>query len=382
MTTASTAGSRPASAGDLSEAIIESFPVAVAAIDPEGHIARVNAAAEALFGYRRDDLVGSPADLLLPSGTLAGQARVIEDCIHIGHASVNECAARRNDGDQIWVEVTHDELPFPLGMGSLVSFRRADHRHQVNERLAILEAFVETSEDAVFSQDADGGITSWNRSSERIFGYAKYEILWHPSILLFPPHVRTEAQLTFDTVAAGDRVDRYETEINRKDGLPVPISLSLCPLFDGDGQVRGTVLIARDLTEQRLAQASLAEISARLREGEALAHVGSWLWDIRTAAVQWTDELHRIHGVDHLDFDGTLDAHLARVHPDDQARVWRALAASVATGRPFESEYRIVRPDGSGRTVYARAEPTVGSSGDVVGLRGIAQDVTDRRSMP
>ncbi|MDQ1358374.1 MAG: fold, partial [Acidimicrobiaceae bacterium] len=45
----------------------------------------------------------------------------------------------------------------------------------------------------------------------------------------------------------------------------------------------------------------------------------------------------------------------------------------------FEDEYRIIRPGGEHRWVYARAEPTVGSAGDVVGLRGISQDVTDRR---
>ena len=83
----------------------------------------------------------------------------------------------------------------------------------------------------------------------------------------------------------------------------------------------GAVSVAHDLTEQRLAQASLAEVEARRREGEAQAHVGRWLWDIGTGAVQWSDELHRIHGVDPLEFAGTLDAHLACVHDDDRARV-------------------------------------------------------------
>ncbi len=372
-------GSWAAVGDDLLDAMVDSLPVAVVAVDPDGRIARVNTAAEHLFNYSRDDVIGSSVELLLPFGMLTGRDDVLQEYVHDGDWSVTECIARRNDGGEIWVEVTLNSLQLAVGVGALITVKRAGEHQQISERLAILEAFVETSEDAVFSQDPEGRITSWNRSSERIFGYPKDEILGRRSTILFPDHLRGEAQLVFDTVTAGDRVDHYETEIQRKDGMPIPISLSLCPLFQSNGELTASVLIARDVTEQRLAQATLAEIETRVLEGEALAHVGSWLWDVRTGTVQWTDELHRIHGVDPLDFEGTLDAHLDRVHPEDQARVWRGLTEAVASGHPFEDEYRIIRPSGEYRWVYARAEPTVGSAGDVVGLRGISQDVTDRR---
>lgn len=359
--------------------MVAAFPVAIAAVDPDGRIVRVNAAAEKLFGYLGDDLTGSSIELLLPFGMLTGRDDVLQEYVHDRGSSVTECVARCNDGTEIWVEVTLNPLALTGGTGTLVTFRSVGEHQEICQRLAILEAFVETSEDAVFSQDPDGRITTWNRSSERMSGFSKEEVLGQPSMMLFPEHLRDETELVFKTVIAGDRVDHYETEIKRKDGMPVPISLSLCPLFQGNGRLSASVLIARDVTEQRLAQATLAEIATRLREGEALAHVGSWLWDVRTGTVQWTDELHRIHGVDPLDFEGTLDAHLDRVHPEDQARVWRGLTDAVASGHPVEDEYRIIRPDGAERWVYVRAEPTVGSAGDVVGLRGIGQDVTDRR---
>jgi PAS domain S-box-containing protein len=143
--------------------------------------------------------------------------------------------------------------------------------------------------------------------------------------------------------------------------------------------VQGFVGVARDLTEQRLAQAALAETAALLRDAEALAHAGRWLWDIASGAVQWSEEMHRIHGVDPVSFDGTLDAHLACVQGDDRAALRAALVASVESGRPLDVEYRIRRADGIERSIYARAEPTFGSAGAVVGLRGFAQDVTERR---
>ena len=112
--------------------------------------------------------------------------------------------------------------------------------------------------------------------------------------MLFPEHLRPELRLVFDAVAAGEHIGHFETEIRRKDGMPVPISLSVAPVFDAGHRLLGAVLIGRDITEQRLGQATLAELETLMRETEALAHVGTWLWDVASDVVQWSDELHRI----------------------------------------------------------------------------------------
>lgn len=249
-------------------------------------------------------------------------------------------------------------------------------------RLAILGAFVEATHDALFSSDESERIVVWNRSAERIFGYRVEEIVGDPALRLFPDAVQRDVKLLFDAVLDGDRVDHVEIEAARKDGMPVPIALSLFPVRDAHGAGRGFVGVAHDLTEQRLAQAALAETEARLREAEALGHVGRWLWDVASGALQWSEEMHRIHGIDPVDFEGTLEAHLATVHPDDVDGVRAALGTSVEAGRPLDVEYRILRTDGSERWLYVRAEAAFGSGGSVVGLRGFAQDVTDGRGLP
>jgi PAS domain S-box-containing protein len=239
----------------------------------------------------------------------------------------------------------------------------------------VLDTFADLSALALFSQDADGRIVRWNRGSERIFGYAEAEIVGDAFTSLAPPHLRADLESVEERVAAGERVDRVFTEIQRKDGMPVPIALSVSPVVDASGTLVGAVGVAQELTETRLAQAALAEVEQRFREWEALAHVGRWLWDVGTDAVQWSDELHRMHGVDPLEFEGTLAAHLSVVHPDDRERVRALMRAAVASGQTFEDQYRVV-DETSTRWFAVRAEPAVGSSGDVVGLRGVSQDVT------
>jgi PAS domain S-box-containing protein len=262
---------------------------------------------------------------------------------------------------------------------------RTDVRDALDEqkaRLALLEALVRTSDDALFSHDSDGRITSWSRSAERVFGYLEDEILGEESISLFPEHVQTELASLFETVMAGDEVDHFETEVRRKGGMPIPVSLSVCPVFDADGMPFASALRAQDITERRLAQATLAEIETTLRAREALAHAGGWLWDVGTGTVQWSDETYRIHGITPSGFEGTIEAHMALVHVDDQAGLRVAMEASISSARPFEREYRVIWPGGGMRWLYLRAEPTIGSAGTVVGFKGIVQDVTAGRQAP
>lgn len=242
---------------------------------------------------------------------------------------------------------------------------------------ALIRALVDTIDDAVFGCDAHARITTWSASAARIFGFREEDIVGRPLTTLFPDHLEDELAKLFASVSAGEPLTRLETEVVRRDGLQVPIALSMRSVRGGPDTADTTLVIARDITEQRLAQARLAEVEERIRESESMAHVGSWLWDLRTGVVQWSDEYHRIHGVDPLDFEGTLDAHLDVVHPDERMRISEAMHTAIAADRPFEEEYRVVRPDGQVRWLHARAHPAIGSGGEVVGLRGIGQDVTE-----
>jgi PAS domain S-box-containing protein len=242
---------------------------------------------------------------------------------------------------------------------------------------ALLEAIVEMSDDAIFTCDLAGRVTNWSGTAERLFGRADADV--HDVLLdvLFPQHATRQVLAVVATALAGDRIRHFETEVVRPDGMPMPVSLSLRPVLGSDGSPVGLVVLARDVTEQRLAQAALAEMDARMEEGEALAHIGSWLWDLRTGAVQWSAEFYRIHNVDPRDFDGTFESYLQMVHPDDRGVIRAAMLDSVQSGRQLNGEYRVVSSDAPFRHVQVRAKPTFGSNGEVVGLRGIGQAVAD-----
>jgi PAS domain S-box-containing protein len=149
------------------------------------------------------------------------------------------------------------------------------------------------------------------------------------------------------------------------------------PMKAADGAIIGCVGAAFDVTDRRAAEARLTLSEARLIEAQRTAHVGSFEWNILENAVSWTDELHRIYGLDPGQFNGTVDAFLARVYAEDVERTRRVVAAACETGGPFGYDHRITRPDGGVRTLRTRGEVFKDPQGHAVRLVGSCWDVTE-----
>jgi PAS domain S-box-containing protein len=149
------------------------------------------------------------------------------------------------------------------------------------------------------------------------------------------------------------------------------------PLPAADGTVIGCVGTAFDITERRATEARLALNESRLGEAQRTAHVGSFEWDIRSNAVTWTEELHRIYGLPPGQFAGTFEAFLSKVHPDDLAHTQQVVRDACQEGGPFKYDHRVVRADGSVRTLHTRGEVINDPRGNATRLVGSCWDVTE-----
>src|SRR5262245_66672012 len=95
-----------------------------------------------------------------------------------------------------------------------------------------LSAIVESSDDAIVSKDLNGVIMSWNKSAEKLFGYAAEEVIGKSIMVVIPPDREDEETRVLDRVRRGEKIDNYETVRRRKDGALVEISLTVSPLRD------------------------------------------------------------------------------------------------------------------------------------------------------
>jgi PAS domain S-box-containing protein len=123
-----------------------------------------------------------------------------------------------------------------------------------NESLRQLAAVVESSSDAIIARDLAGKVTSWNRAAEQMFGYTAEEMKGIDYEAIVPPAVRGEFQDVKRRLVQGEQVQPFETVRLRKDGSPFPVFLTLSPIRNRAGQIRGTSTIARDITERKRAE--------------------------------------------------------------------------------------------------------------------------------
>jgi PAS domain S-box-containing protein len=149
------------------------------------------------------------------------------------------------------------------------------------------------------------------------------------------------------------------------------------PLRAADGTVVGCVGAAFDSTDRQAAAGRLALSEARLAEAQRTAHVGSFEWDIRSNTVSWTDELHRIYGVELGRFGGTLEAFLSMVHPEEMEHSKAVVSDALRKQGPFGYDHRIVRADGTTRVLHTRGEVFGDGHGNPVRMVGTCWDITD-----
>ena len=117
----------------------------------------------------------------------------------------------------------------------------------------------------------------------------------------------------------------------------------------------------------------------RLRLALDAGRMGTWRWHLASGQVDWDGRLEEIFGFEPGGFDGTYEAYLARLHPDERDEVQQHVRYAVAEVRPYDIEHRIVWPDGTVRWIQGRGDVTTDAAGTVTGTIGCVADITDRK---
>ena len=133
---------------------------------------------------------------------------------------------------------------------------------------------------------------------------------------------------------------------------------------------------ARSHARQAQLFEELREQSLRGEEARRIAKLGDWSWNLEAGEVTWSPEIYAICGVPPRDGPFRIEEISAYMHPDDRERMSGYLGRALGDGKLDETQYRIVRPDGAVRWVYARAEWADRRPGHRM-LRGVQQDITE-----
>jgi PAS domain S-box-containing protein len=206
------------------------------------------------------------------------------------------------------------------------------------------------------------------------------------------PDDRARAEREIAQAAATGSPFETEFRIVWPDGEIHHIQATATVVCDAAGAPRRMVGTNWDITEVRTLEEHLRAAAARDRAttavmaeknrlmamAEQLAHVGHWRLDVQSNEVYWSDELYRTFGLP-TTFKPTLQNALAVYHPDDRERVSTVVEQAIASGMPYTSESRIVRPDGSVRHVVSTGQPEYAADGSTIAVFGVFHDVTETK---
>ena len=161
---------------------------------------------------------------------------------------------------------------------------------QTQASTSLLAAIVESSDDAIFSKTLEGIILSWNEGAQRMYGHTEQEMIGRRVAVLMPPDRLPEMAAILDRIRRGERVVRYETVRVRKDGTPIPVSVTVSPVKDAGGRIVGASSIARDVTGRKREEAGRLQLIGELTNALQRVRTLSGLPPIRPCCKKIRDD--------------------------------------------------------------------------------------------
>ena len=135
----------------------------------------------------------------------------------------------------------------------------------------------------------------------------------------------------------------------------------------------------RTAAERRHVEEALAKSENNLAEAQAIAHLGSWEFDLEKDEEHRSDEFFHILGLPARGNGRASDSVFKYIHPNDHEHVRKSLTGTMEEGKPYDVEYRIIRPDSIERIVHARGKSLKDASGKISRFIGTIQDITERK---
>jgi two-component system sensor histidine kinase/response regulator len=394
----------------LNRAILASTTDALVAVDRQGVITHFNAAAEALLGFRANEVVGvcTPERFHLQEdiqrwateladgadGTTTSKDgmtaffRAAESAEAKGQRGASRhCRFIHQDGHQITalltVSVVRDAHGTISGyLGTIRDLRLQGDQAAAHERLEHLAGLVPGAL-YQFLLRPDGS---------SCFPYASHGI--HDIYEVSPNQVSEDATIVFSRLHADD-LDRVSASIQhsashlthwqceyrvqlpdkglrwlRGDGIPQRLE-------DGSTLWHGYIA---DISEERTRLQAVEDLSERLQVATDAGNLGVWEYRIAEDALIWDAQMHRVYGTDPANFSSTIADWRRTVLPADAPPVEAALQALISENHPFAVEFRIIRPDdGRTRWLQGAAQVLRDAEGNPRRVIGINSDITERK---
>jgi PAS domain S-box-containing protein len=224
---------------------------------------------------------------------------------------------------------------------AIEAWEREQQRKQAEARAIQLADVVNSSDDPILSHDVKGIITSWNKGSEKMFGYLATEMLGTSFFRLVPEECRAaEQQITDQIINGSEGLDSHETVRRTKNGNLVHVSATISPIKNASGEIIGVSRVSRDITQAKRAEARLR----RLMDSNVQ---GVFFWHMSGSIVEANDAFLATTGYARDDLKAGRINWSAMTPPEhdhlDEIGIKELAERGICT--PYEKDF--IRKDGS-----------------------------------
>jgi PAS domain S-box-containing protein len=294
--------------------------------------------------------------LLMPDGSVK--------CVHaVAHAF------REKSGGVEFVGAVSDVTPR----------KRAEEALQKSEER--WRSVFENSAVGVALTDMDGRFLATNYVYQTMVGYTEVELraLHFQDITYEDDHEANWALIT-ELVEGKRRQFQIEKRYRRKDGSLIWVSNNVSLVPGTERVPRFIMALSEDITQRKRAEGALQRSEAYLADAQRLTHTGSWAVQVpEMENVYWSREMYRIFDLDPAPTPPPyLEVARQRLHPEDAPYYTPAVEQAIRDRSDFETDYRLLLPDGAAKYIHVVGHPVVNASGEVIELVGTAMDVTEQ----
>ena len=316
----------------------------VAMFDPKLRHTYVNSAIENYTGFEPSYFVGKTNNELgMPAELVKQWDEALQYVFRTGESRDLSYTFPSIEGNRDF----HSHLIAEKGpsgqVASVISFARDVTQAELNFKsdaankyeTELIQAILDSIDDAVIGKTLDGIITSWNGAAETMFGYTAQEMLGRSVLRLFPPDRADEEKFILEKLQYGEKIDHFETIRLHKSGRLIHVTVTTSPIRGLAGKIIGACKIVKDVTPLIIER-------QRLQLALVATNSGLWDWDLVTGTVFRSELYLKITG--HSPEDDTHDFEFFKrtIHPEDYEKTLKKLYSYLeGNGDRIEFDYRL-----------------------------------------
>jgi PAS domain S-box-containing protein len=289
---------------------------------------------------------------------------------------------RHKNGKWIWCEGTLTNMLHEPGIHAMVSNFRDITGKKIAEQKSHfeknnLDALINNTNDLMWSVDREFNLITSNKPFDNMVKIMSgNKIMKGHSVL--SAGTSTEQSKRYKAYYERAFAGETFTEIEY---TPLPVKfwseISYHPIREGH-EVMGTACHSRNITQEKLAEKHVFQSEARLKEAQAITHIGNFEVNMDNYSETWSDEMYNIFGIARGDHVPSKELFLSFIHPDDADDVKDEMDEASQKLETSATNFRFTRKDGMLRYGSSEARFELDEKGVLIRIFGIVQDITER----